>query len=152
REAGIRLAGLPLPARTGAEADPRRPQGDPMSSESYHEPPELIREETKELHRAIVSLIEELEAIDWYQQRADAASDDHLRSILIHNRNEEVEHAMMTLEWLRRREPEFDRQARTYLFTEGPITAIEEAVEGGGGAELPATGGKRSGLGIGSLK
>jgi hypothetical protein len=72
-----------------------------MSSESYHEPSELLSEETKNLHRAIVSLKEELEAADWYQQRAEACSDGELRAVLVHNKNEEIEHAMMILEWLR---------------------------------------------------
>src|SRR5262245_65197398 len=97
-----------------------------MSHEGYHEPVELLTGSTKELHRAFVSLIEELEAIDWYQQRADACSDDELRAVLLHNRNEEVEHAMMALEWIRRKDAKFDETARTYLFKSAPITEIEE--------------------------
>jgi ferritin-like protein len=86
------------------------------------------------MHRAVVSLMEELEAIDWYQQRVDAAGDDELRAILAHNRDEEVEHAAMTLEWIRRQSPTFDAMLRRYLFTEGSITAIEDAEQGRNGA------------------
>jgi ferritin-like protein len=132
-----------------------------MSSESLHESPELISETTKNMHRAIVTLIEELEAVDWYQQRADACSDDALRAVLVHNKNEEIEHAMMTLEWIRRQSPEFDKQLRTYLFTEAPITGIEEVDNGKGGGNghgkdgghgTAATASGRGSLGIGSLK
>ena len=126
-----------------------------MSSESYHEPVELLSEETKNLHRAIVSLKEELEAVDWYQQRAEACTDDELRAVLIHNKNEEIEHAMMVLEWIRRRNPTFDASIATYLHTEGPITEIEERAEerdarGGEGASNPPAG--AASLGIGSLR
>src|SRR2546421_2698769 len=96
-----------------------------MSSESYHEPYELLSEETKNLHRAIVSLIEELEAVDWYQQRASVCPDEELKAVLRHHRDEEIEHAMMNLEWIRRHDPVIDRNMRTYLFTSGPITEIE---------------------------
>jgi ferritin-like protein len=119
-----------------------------MSSEAYHEPIDLISERTKDLHRAIVSLIEELEAIDWYTQRAEACGDDELRGVLIHHRNEEIEHAMMNLEWLRRNSPEFDARARTYLFGEGPILALEARAEAKAPAVPPANGA----LGIGSLR
>jgi hypothetical protein len=101
-----------------------------MSSEGFHEPIERIAAHTQELHRGIVSLIEELEAIDWYQQRADACTDDELRGVLLHHRDEEIEHAMMNLEWLRRHSPEIDVRARTYLFTEGPILEVEARAEG----------------------
>lgn len=97
-----------------------------MSSNGYHEPLKLLTEDTLDLHRAIVSLVEELEAIDWYQQRAQACKDPGLKAILVHNRDEEVEHAAMMLEWLRRHRPEFDVQLRKYLFSEGPITDIED--------------------------
>jgi len=107
-----------------------------MSSESLHEPAELLSEETKNIHRAIVSLVEELEAVDWYQQRAEACSDPDLKAVLIHNKNEEIEHACMNLEWLRRRSPEIDERLRTYLFAEGPITEIEAK------AKAEAAGGK----------
>jgi ferritin-like protein len=131
-----------------------------MSSESLHESPELISETTKNMHRAIVTLIEELEAVDWYQQRADACSDDALREVILHNKNEEIEHAMMTLEWIRRNSPEFDKQLRTYLFTEAPITGVEEEDTGKNGHGHGKAGGHgkstaapaRGSLGIGSLK
>src|SRR5690606_22304189 len=112
---------------------------------------ELIEEGTRNLHRAVVSLCEELEAIDWYQQRADACTDPELREILIHNKNEEIEHAMMVLEWLRRQDPKVDEEARTYLFSEGRITEVEESAtspDGGSAPHRPADGS----LGIGSLK
>jgi ferritin-like protein len=102
-----------------------------MSSEDYHEPYELLSAETRDLHRAIVSLIEELEAVDWYQQRASAAHDPELRAVLEHHRDEEIEHAMMNLEWIRRRNSVFDHNLRTYLFSEGPITEVEEQATGG---------------------
>lgn len=123
-----------------------------MSSESYHEPIELLSEETKNTHRAIVSLKEELEAIDWYQQRAEACTDDELRSTLIHNKNEEVEHAMMTLEWLRRNSPVFATNIETYLNSSGPVTELEEkrTAEESGSGQSSAT--SSVSLGIGSLK
>ena len=86
-----------------------------MSSESYHEPIELLSEPTKNMHRALASLREELEAVDWYQQRAEACSDGELKAILIHNKNEEIEHAMMTLEWLRRNDGVIDANIKTYV-------------------------------------
>jgi uncharacterized protein len=128
-----------------------------MGSEGYHEPLELLSEHTRNLHRAIVSLIEELEAVDWYQQRAEAASDADLKAVLMHHRNEEIEHAMMNLEWLIRHDPSFVSHARTYLFTHGPITEIEESATGkdGNGAGKGAADGAAppaTSLGIGSLK
>jgi len=136
-----------------------------MSHEGYHEPADLLPEATKDFHRAIVSLMEELEAIDWYQQRADATKDEALRAIMLHNRNEEAEHAMMTLEWLRRRDAKIDEVTRTYLFAEGEITQIEEAKKaqrqaagavgkGGGPAagESPASPASPASLNIGSLR
>ena len=92
----------------------------------FHEPPEELSEETRSYRRALNSLMEELEAVDWYQQRMDATKDEQLRKILDHNRNEEMEHACMTLEWMRRNMPGWDKQLRTYLFTEGDITNLEE--------------------------
>lgn len=100
-----------------------------MSHEGLHEPAELLTDETRNLHRALISLIEELEAIDWYQQRADACSDPALKAVLLHNRNEEVEHGMMTLEWLRRHDATFDKFSRRYLFKEQDIIEIEEAAD-----------------------
>jgi ferritin-like protein len=122
-----------------------------MSSESYHEPIELLSERSKNMHRAIVSLKEELEAVDWYQQRAEASKDAELTAVLIHNRNEEIEHAMMTLEWLRRNDPVFAVNISTYLNSAGPITEVEKNAEAGGGATPPA-GTPSTSLGIGSLK
>ena len=92
-----------------------------MASEGLHEPLESLRPETIDRHRAITSLMEELEAIDWYDQRADATSDAELRRVLEHNRDEEKEHAAMTLEWLRRRDPVLDEQLREWLFTDRVI-------------------------------
>ncbi len=89
-----------------------------MSNEGYHEPINELRAETRDMHRAIVSLMEELEAIDWYNQRADACQDPELRAVLQHNRDEEKEHAAMVLEWIRRRDPTFDKELRSWLFTD----------------------------------
>jgi ferritin-like protein len=100
-----------------------------MSHEGLHEAPELLSGETRNLHRALISLMEELEAIDWYQQRADACDDPALKAVMLHNRNEEVEHAMMTLEWVRRRDAHFDKFGRRYLFTDADIIGIEEAAD-----------------------
>ena len=98
-----------------------------MSSEGLHAPRERLSKETLAMHQAITSLMEELEATDWYRQRADDCDDAELKEILLHNMREEIEHAAMALEWLRRRSSDFDKQLRTYLFTEGDITRIEEA-------------------------
>lgn len=96
----------------------------------WHESYELLTEETRNMSRAIRSLMEELEAIDWYQQRIDVSQDEALKRILAHNRDEEKEHAAMVLEWIRRHDPKFDEYLRTYLFKgDLEITAIEEQVE-----------------------
>ena len=92
-----------------------------MSNEGYHEPVSELGDGTRDIHRAIVSLMEELEAVDWYNQRADACKDRKLRKILEHNRDEEIEHAAMVLEWLRRRLPQFDAQLKKFLFTKKGI-------------------------------
>ena len=92
-----------------------------MSNEGYHEPISEISDETRDMHRAITSLMEELEAVDWYNQRAEACRDDELRAILAHNRDEEKEHAAMVLEWIRRRDADFDKELRDFLFTDKPI-------------------------------
>ena len=107
------------------------------------------------MHRAIASLREELDAVDWYQQRADVCSDDELRAVLIHNKNEEIEHAMMVLEWIRRHSEVLDANAKIYLHSTGPITAVEARTTGG--PERSARGGEADAegspsLGIGSLK
>jgi ferritin-like protein len=88
-----------------------------MANEGYHEPVEELSEETRDMHRAIISLMEELEAVDWYNQRVDACKDKELAAILAHNRDEEKEHAAMVLEWIRRRDPRFDKELKDYLFT-----------------------------------
>lgn len=125
-----------------------------MSSENLHEPAELLSEETKNLHRALVSLREELEAVDWYQQRAEACTDPELAAVLMHNKNEEIEHAMMTLEWLRRKDAVFGTNIATYLSSSGPITEVEKQSVAGGadGAAASAPGASSVSLGIGSLK
>lgn len=92
-----------------------------MSNEGYHEPLEELSEKTMDMHRAIVSLMEELEAVDWYNQRVDACKDKALKAILAHNRDEEKEHAAMVLEWIRRQDPKMDEELRDYLFTDKPI-------------------------------
>lgn len=89
-----------------------------MANEGFHEPYELLSAETRDMHRAITSLMEELEAVDWYNQRIDVCKDEELKGILIHNRDEEKEHAAMVLEWVRRKDPKFDEELKDYLFTE----------------------------------
>jgi uncharacterized protein len=119
------------------------------SSGSLHENEQSLDPGTIDRHRAIVSIMEELEAIDWYDQRVEAATDAELKALLAHNRDEEKEHASMMLEWLRRRDPKLNEHLRTYLFTEGSLLEIEEAAEGkGGGGGSPGDGS----LGIGSLR
>jgi len=118
------------------------------SSGSLHENEQVLKPETIDRHRAVVSIMEELEAIDWYDQRIDAATDQELKALLAHNRDEEKEHASMMLEWLRRRDPKLDEHLRTYLFTNKSVLEIEEEAEG-------KADGKSSGdgsLGIGSLR
>ncbi len=92
-----------------------------MSSVGYHEAAGDLSDETRDMHRAIVSLMEELEAVDWYNQRADACKDPELRAILAHNRDEEKEHAAMVLEWIRRHDPRLSKELREYLFSDKPI-------------------------------
>lgn len=118
-----------------------------MSSEALHEDEAVLSAETVDTHRAIVSLMEELEAVDWYNQRADATSDPGLRAILVHNRDEEKEHASMVLEWLRRHDTVLDRHLRQYLFTNDPITEIERAAENASGDDQ-----RGHDLGLGGLR
>jgi uncharacterized protein len=92
-----------------------------MANEGYHEPTEEMSDETRDMHRAIISLMEELEAVDWYNQRVDVCKDEDLKAILAHNRDEEKEHAAMVLEWIRRKDPAFDKELKDYLFTEKEI-------------------------------
>jgi ferritin-like protein len=119
------------------------------SSASLHESAELLGSATIDRHRAIVSIMEELEAVDWYDQRASVSTDADLVAILAHNRDEEKEHACMTLEWLRRQDPALDRNLRTYLFTTGSIVGEEAGGPAAGGGSAVTGGGS---LGIGSLK
>src|SRR5215467_556687 len=103
------------------------------SSATLHEPAETLGTEAIDRHRATVSIMEELEAIDWYDQRAIASTDDQLRAILEHNRDDEKEHAAMALEWLRRHDPALDEQLRLYLFTDGPLVSVEGDPPAAGG-------------------
>ncbi len=93
-----------------------------MANEGFHEAIEELSDETKDMHRAITSLMEELEAVDWYNQRVDACRDESLKAILAHNRDEEKEHAAMMLEWIRRQDPIFDKELKEFLFTDKSIT------------------------------
>ena len=123
------------------------------SSGSLHESEQTLKPETIDRHRAVVSIMEELEAVDWYDQRIDAAHDKELKEILAHNRDEEKEHASMMLEWLRRRDPKLNEHLRTYLFTKKSVLDIEEEAEGQGkdkAGDPPAT--RDGSLGIGSLR
>ena len=88
----------------------------------YHEPAQELSDKTRDIHRALTSLCEELEAVDWYNQRVDVCKDEELKAVIAHNRDEEIEHAAMTLEWLRRNMPQFDKELKDYLFKETPIT------------------------------
>jgi ferritin-like protein len=92
-----------------------------MANEGYHEPIVELSDTTRDMHRANISLMEELEAVDWYNHRVDACKDDELKAILAHNRDEEKEHAAMVLEWIRRRDLSFDNELRDFLFTDKPI-------------------------------
>lgn len=122
------------------------------SSASLHEDEGKLKPRTIDEHRAYVSLQEELEAADWYNQRVEAATDPELAKILAHNRDEEKEHAAMVLEWLRRGDPKLDEHLRTYLFTEGSLLDIEASAEGGGEGGADGGGGEDNSLGIGSLR
>jgi len=121
-----------------------------MASEGFHEDTGKLRPETMDVHRAITSLMEELEAVDWYNQRVDATGDAALAEILAHNRDEEKEHASMLLEWLRRHDSTMDAMLRRYLFTDRDILAVEKTPGGGG---TPASEPTEPGtLAIGSLR
>ena len=114
-----------------------------MAGETLHEPRETLSAGLLNRHRAIATIMEELEAIDWYDQRIEASSDPELQAVLAHNRNEEKEHASMLLEWLRRNDPEFSTHLRNFLFTEGPIREVPP---------IGNTAASDGSLGIGSLK
>lgn len=122
------------------------------SSATLHESADQLSPATIDRHRAIVSIMEELEAVDWYDQRLEAAQDPQLREILRHNSNEEKEHAMMALEWLRRHDAALDGHMRTYLFTKKPILEIEDEAEHGGGDAERSAGPNEGSLNIGSLR
>jgi hypothetical protein len=126
----------------------------PQGSTTFHESEERLSPATRDMHRAIVSLMEELEAVDWYQQRMDATESGELRDILRHNRDEEKEHAAMVLEWIRRHDPVLDTKLREYLFSEGSIVGREAALEqqasaGAGSGSNGTVGGRAS---VGSLR
>jgi len=93
-----------------------------MEGKGYHEPVDKLGQAARDMHRAIMSLMEELEAVDWYNQRIEVCQDSELISILKHNRDEEKEHAAMVMEWIRRKDPAFDKELKDYLFTEKPIS------------------------------
>ena len=101
-----------------------------MSSEGLHVPRERLSKQTLQLHYAITSLMEELEAVDWYRQRADDTDDPELKAILLHNAKEEAEHASMILEWMRRNDTVIEGQLREYLFQDGPIVGREKKAMG----------------------
>ena len=121
------------------------------NSVGLHESEQRLRAETIDVHRALTSMQEELEAVDWYGQRVDAADDPELKAILAHNRDEEIEHFVMTLEWVRRRDAKFSTELESRLFTSSSIVAQEAAEKDGGADSTPANPGSGS-LGIGSLK
>jgi ferritin-like protein len=125
-----------------------------QQSAGFHESTDVLKPETLDRHRAIASLMEELEAVDWYDQRVDAAGDEELRAILAHNRDEEKEHAAMVLEWLRRHDSGFDEQLRNYLFIDKPVLEREEELDEAGAAPSrpPASSADDGSLGIGSLR
>ncbi len=115
----------------------------------HHEPYELLDEKTRNISRAINTIKEELEAVDWYNQRVAATKDESLKAIMAHNRDEEIEHACMALEWLRRNMDGWDKELRTYIFTQGSVIEAEE--HGGTSKDDPVSGNTNS-LGIGHLK
>ena len=122
------------------------------NSAQLHEDPSSLKPETVERHRAVASLMEELEAVDWYDQRVDAATDPQLKEILAHNRDEEKEHFAMLLEWYRRRDAKMDEHLKEYLFSNGSLIAREQAVAADGGGAAGSSAGGGGSLGIGSLK
>jgi uncharacterized protein len=127
-----------------------------MASEGLHEPEALLDPDTIDRHRAFTSLVEELQAIDWYDQRVRATDDPDLAAVLAHNRDDEKEHAAMALEWIRRRDPAFDAELRRYLFTSDAITGLSpdeggDGASGSGGDTVGAASGDGS-LGIASLR
>ena len=125
----------------------------PQGSTTLHESEDRLSAATRDMHRAIVSLMEELEAVDWYQQRLEACDDGELREILRHNRDEEKEHAAMVLEWIRRRDTSWDAKLREFLFTDGAIVGREQALEQAGSGGNGGAGHGRAPAGsLGSLR
>lgn len=122
------------------------------NSASFHEAEDELKPQTRERHRAVASIMEELEAVDWYDQRIDASDDAELRAILAHNRDEEKEHAAMVLEWLRRRDAKLDEHLRTYLFTDKPLLEVEHEAELADSADSESSPVGDGSLGIGSLR
>lgn len=122
------------------------------NSVGYHESEDKLRPETQDKHRALTSMMEELEATDWYDQRVDAADDAELKEILAHNRNEEIEHFTMLLEWFRRRDPKMSGELKDRLFTNASIVGQEQAEKGAGDGGEAGGGSSAGSLGIGSLR
>lgn len=123
-----------------------------MAHEGYHEDPNLLSDFAKDYHRIIESTMEELEAVDWYNQRAEVATDPEAKAIMEHNRDEEIEHACMGIEWLRRNNPVWDAMLREFLFTEGSLVGKEEEVTGKSPSEDGSASVKSGGINIGSNK
>jgi ferritin-like protein len=124
----------------------------PDNSSTLHEDASVIGSEVVNRHRAIASIMEELEAVDWYGQRVAATDDPELAQVLAHSRDEEKEHAAMTLEWLRRHDPELDAALRLYLFTEGSLIELEHQATNGDAPDPTAETPRPSSLAIGSLR
>src|SRR5215831_15326892 len=122
------------------------------NSAGYHESEDKLRDETKDNHRALTSMQEELEAADWYDQRVDAATDPELKAILAHNRDEEKEHFVMLLEWYRRRDAKMSAELQKRLFAAGPIVTEKDAAEASPDSAPTSAADADSSLGIGSLK
>ncbi len=120
--------------------------------QAYHEPIEQLADKTRDMHRALVSVQEELEAVDWYQQRSDATEDEELKGLLLHNMREEIEHACMVLEWLRRNHPDFAEQMDIYLYTKKPILEAEEEDADLSAADEKSPGKSLNKFTIGSMK
>ena len=148
-KAGSTLRRFTDAGRTGTRPAVADPGSTMAEHATFHEPVELLSQAIMERHRAIVSLMEELEAVDWYDQRVEASSDSALASVMAPKRDEEKEHAAMTLEWLRRNDAKWDEVLRTYLFTDLPIVEVEhEAEAADGGSSAPSAGS----LSIGDLR
>jgi ferritin-like protein len=119
-----------------------------MASEALHVPEARLSKTARLLHYALSSLMEELEAVDWYRQRADDTEDDELKQVLLHNMREEMEHACMLIEWMRRNNKDFSGHIDTYLYSEGPLLEVEAKADGGGGGPKP----KRASFTVGRMK